>query len=181
MDTTITLDMPGRRASAFEPPSRARFTVRDTIHRAAEAGDEVSVKRLLREDPSLVHARDRYGMTALHWAATADVARRLVINGAKTNVRADYGSSPLHKAAARGLREVVAFLVASGADRNAKDQVSRTPLHLAAAAGHYEVVEWLLGKAAYPGYKDQCGNTPLDTAARHGHTQIVDLLQRYHT
>ena len=49
--------------------------------------------------------------------------------------------TPLHNAAEKGDKELVARLLAKGAAVNAKTDNGLTPLHKAVAAGHTEVVE----------------------------------------
>ena len=76
-----------------------------------------SLRELLANDPSLVHAvkDDRYGGTGLHLAAH------------------------------RGHTEAVRLLLERGADPNARDIGDNAyPLHFAAGAGHLEIVRALL-------------------------------------
>ncbi len=69
---------------------------------AAQAGDADKVKRLLRDKPELVDARDEYGLTLLQWAALGrhkDAAELLLDKGADVNARGNNGSTALHSVA----------------------------------------------------------------------------------
>ena len=48
------------------------------------------------------------------------------------NAKNDYGSTPLHRPAFSGHKEIVELLIANGADLNAKDVNGHTPLDEAA-------------------------------------------------
>ena len=58
-----------------------------TIHAASHLGDADTVRRLLAEDRSRVHALGEDGETPLHVAATVEVARLLVNAGADLDAR----------------------------------------------------------------------------------------------
>ena len=52
--------------------------------------------------------------------------------GANLNAASKYGETPLHRAAQKGHREVVAALVKAGADLNLVDEDNLTPMYRAA-------------------------------------------------
>jgi ankyrin repeat protein len=57
----------------------------DEIHDAANIGDLIKVKALLKDNPGLVTGKDDGGLTPLHWAAMEcrkDVAELLLVNRA---------------------------------------------------------------------------------------------------
>ena len=101
------------------------------IHNAAKGGDLATVKEMLKDNPDLVSSRDTNGYPPLHWAAFKD------------------------------RKDVVALLLANKADINAKDDVGLTALHLAAIAEHKDMVELLLANKADVNAKDNSGMTPL--------------------
>ena len=82
----------------------------------------------------------------------------------------------LHKAAAKGHKEIVQLLLSKGASLEAKDVFERTPLHYAALNGRFSTVELLLSKRASLEAKSIYGQTPLHCAAWRGDTSTVELL-----
>src|SRR5277367_3431489 len=71
------------------------------------------------------------------------------------------GSTPLHLAASKGLKDLVELLLANEADANAEDGSGDTPLHLAVMAGHRDVAELLLANKARVNVTNDRGKTPL--------------------
>ena len=55
----------------------------------------------------------------------------LISNGANTNVKDEYGNTPLHYASLYGKSKVVKYLINKGADINKKNNKGNTPLHYA--------------------------------------------------
>ena len=116
------------------------------IHDAASQGDLEKVKSLLKTNPELVYNKD------------------------------DNGWTPLHDAAAKGHKDVVALLLANGAEVNAK-KWDRTPLHEAVVNGHKDVAELLLANGAEVNARGHRGFTPLEWSIRtKGEKTMVDLL-----
>jgi ankyrin repeat protein len=115
----------------------------------------------------------------------------LVAHGADVNKTDEAGVTPLHLAAAVGLREVVELLLAKGADANAKTsqdlwrgyfgmtssvRAGATPLHAAAASGDPNTVKVLLAHGAQLDARDESGDTPLHHAATSGNAGVVEFL-----
>lgn len=104
------------------------------IIRAAKRGEADVVRALLRETPSLVHARDTDGSTPLHcaaWKGHVSVASVLLEHGADVNAanqNGHWGTTPLHAAAHGNQREVAKVLLAHGADVAVVNRHGRTPL-----------------------------------------------------
>ena len=104
------------------------------ILKAAKAGDTDAVRALLKEDASLVDARDTDGSTPLHcaaWKGHAAIAELLLNCGAAVSVKNandHWGDTPLHAAAHGNQRAVAELLLARGADPTAKNPSGRTPL-----------------------------------------------------
>jgi len=116
---------------------------------AAMASDADTVRRLLDSDPTLACAYTDDGWTAVHLAATPEIARMLLEAGADIRARnrhrfAGPGNSPLHGATYLNRPDVVRFLLARGADPNAGDNAGLTALHLAAGNGWVECARELL-------------------------------------
>jgi uncharacterized protein len=171
---------------------------------AAVAGDAETVLRLLVEDPQLASAYTDEGWTALHLAATPEIASMLLDAGADINARnrhkfAGPGNSPLSAAVYQDRRDVVRLLIDRGADVNQGDNAGFTPLHLAGALGRVEAASILLESGADPnartnmtGGKVWANKTPLDLLAVEDRTgeggskipaevdaEIATLLRRY--
>jgi len=119
------------------------------IHRACERGDLGKAKKLIRAAPELVHAKTKEQMT------------------------------PLHLAAGKGHRELVALLIAEGAEVNQWDASGATPLTQAIVGGHLPTAEVLLKKGAKVDIKNRRGVTLLYEASLRGKDDVVSLLLKY--
>ena len=85
-----------------------------TYSEAVKAGDLTRVRQIVRGNPQAIRTRDpQFGGTPLHWAAL------------------------------RGYREIVAFLVAEGADVKVTNNAGETPLQVAQRMGKKDIVEFL--------------------------------------
>lgn len=116
------------------------------IQIAAVTGDDIGIKRLLDRNPDLVK--------------TSTVL----------------GTTPLHFAASKGHKEIVALLLGRRAVIDARDLNGSTPLHTAAGDGFTEVVELLLKGGADLNAKDNQGRTPLHNSAQRRKPDVAELL-----
>jgi ankyrin repeat protein len=117
---------------------------------AAASGGHKEFVELLIANGANVAAKNEYGSTPLHNAATKEIAQLLITNGADINAKINDGSSPLIAAAMKGHKEVAELLIAKGADVNARS-------------------ESVLGE----------GKTALDWAVEQSHTEIAYLLRKH--
>ena len=67
-----------------------------------------------------VNAKNEWGGTPLHFAATKEMVELLIAKGADVNAKNKYGSTPLHRAVSGGHKEIAEILIAKGAEVNAK-------------------------------------------------------------
>jgi ankyrin repeat protein len=107
--------------------------------------------------------------------ANLSICKELLACGAKVN--APGGSdSPLHMAAATGVRDIVVLLLTWNAFVNALDAKKRTPLHLAAEFGHADVVWSLLSNSASLVARDHKLRTAFFLACACGHPKTAEIL-----
>lgn len=185
-------------------------TIRDDsgsgqIFVVVQSRDMEKIKEMLKDNPGLVFAKDRGGMTPLHLAAFSgqkgmaelllahqkdfdilDAAAGGSLEKIKSLLKDNpdlvlakdtHGFMPLHWAALSGHGDLVEFLLANKANVNAKDNVGRSALHFAAQNGWADVVELLLTNKADVNAKDSTsGVAPLHLAAFFGYTNVVKSL-----
>lgn len=99
-----------------------------------------------------VHAKDKDGLTPLHWAANRghiEDIKALVEAGAEVQAKDRDGVTPLHSAAKRGHAEAIMALVEAGAEVHAKDKDGNRPIDLAAKNGHNEAMNFLIELAIH--------------------------------
>ena len=162
-----------------EPPTAKAPDI--SIHDAVDKGNAEAIKQHLAAGTD-VNAKNEWGGTPLHFAATKEMVELLIAKGADVNAKNKYGSTPLHRAASGGHKEIAGILIAKGADVNAKENHGRTPLHGAAFHGHKEVVELLITQGADVNAKNEDVETPLDRAIRNNlniSTETADLLRKH--
>ncbi|MGV8122378.1 MAG: ankyrin repeat domain-containing protein [Candidatus Xenobiia bacterium LiM19] len=149
------------------------------IFEAVKADDVNATADFIRKNPSLVNAKDRNGVTPLHWAIREGgrkAVQFLLSEGADVNVQDSFGRTPLGDASLRGQIDTAGFLIAGGADVNATNHRGETPLHEAALKGYREIAELLISTGADLNIGDIRGETPLHNAIAFGHVDVVELL-----
>ena len=152
------------------------------VFEAAALGDATRLHQRLTEDPARATAFASDGFTAVHLSAffgKAEAARILLDAGAQVDVYSqnDFGTQPLHSAAAGRHHEVCRLLIAAGADVNAPQHGGWRPLHQAAQHGDSELVELFLSAGADPRAPRDNGETPADIAEAAGHHDVAVRLR----
>lgn len=96
-------------------------------------------------------AKDRWGRTALHYAAMESNAAMILLlvgKGADVHARDHIRQTPLHLASINFDGEMVPILLEHGAEINTRDKSGDTPLHLACRSGHENAATFLLTQGA---------------------------------
>jgi ankyrin repeat protein len=106
----------------------------------------------------------------------ADLARKLLEQGASLEARDRLGASPLAHAAAAGQAELVTLFLDRGAAIDAKDIDGSTALFQAADQGRLEIVRLLIARGASPALPGRKGITPISAAAYMGSEPTVAFL-----
>lgn len=104
--------------------------------------------------------------------------RRLIKEGANSEVRNSEGFTPLLVASWQGHVKVVKLLLALGADKEVRTGRGCTPLHIACSRGHEGVVKVLVEADVEKEARSDEGFTPLLVASQAGHQGVVKLLRR---
>jgi len=109
-----------------------------SIFDAATSGVLRDVEQFVKENAKLVHARDHFDNTPLHWAATTNsnvaVVEFLLSVDADINAKNREGNTPLHCAAQDNRSadlKVLKYLIDRGADVKAKNNAGKTPENIA--------------------------------------------------
>jgi ankyrin repeat protein len=121
------------------------------LHYAAGSGF-LELSEFLLERGAKVNAQSYDHEAPLHWAALRrhdEVVQLLIDRGADTDIKEDYGRTPLLLVAREtGKVRTATILLDGGADVNARDRFEATPLELAAWRGHAPLVDLLLDRGA---------------------------------
>nr|GMD00514.1 serine/threonine-protein phosphatase 6 regulatory ankyrin repeat subunit B-like [Ipomoea batatas] len=102
----------------------------------------------------------------------------LLEKGAITTFCDQYGLTPLHVAAIKGIKDAVMILVDFGADIERQDAGGHTPLHLAVEGGCAHTVEVLINRGADVNATNIKGLTPLSIARLLNYEDISQLLNQ---
>ena len=103
-----------------EPESRSQEEL-DRFYRIRNAAyeDREKAARLIKEDPTILDARNGIGETALHFLAVEnemDSVAWLYDQGAEIDTRNDFEATPLIEAAGSGHLDLCRWLLDRGAD-----------------------------------------------------------------
>lgn len=169
----VTLGVVLSLAPVAAPEARAE----SDIFKAATLGKLHEVRALLDANPKLARARNKRGMTALHYAAKRNrtsIAKLLIEKGARVGARNKAGrETPLHLAAGSGSMGVVEVLLANKADPNAVNDKGSPALHTALRNRHADIAHKLLEAGADLDLHGDFGST-LHYAAAGGVKEFVE-------
>ncbi|CAG2178223.1 unnamed protein product [Oppiella nova] len=135
---------------------------------------------LTHKDLIDVNSRDKYGRTALHFAAKYGRHNRiadLIRCGADCSIADKCLATPLHYASLSGSAPVIdALITIAKADVNLIDTNGMSPLHYSSFAGFSSASKRLLDANANKQICDTCGRTAHFLAAYSGSTECLQLL-----
>jgi ankyrin repeat protein len=152
----------------------------EELLKAAADGDAAKVKELLEKGAD-ANARDKDGLTPLHYAAKhghADVVKLLIEKGVNVNIRSEareresFHELSYHKETSRPLLVVWA----GECDALFFTEGGLTPLHLAAVEDSVAVAALLVRWGADIDARAESGATPLHWAAVSGSNRVAELL-----
>lgn len=131
-------------------------------------------------------------LALLSGACAAAPIHDAVMNGAVAHVRAMLaaspdlvysktkdGDTPLHFAALKGYKVLVALLLEDRSDVDARDKDGDTPLYLASTRGNVAAADLLIQYGADVNAQAHDGTTPLQEAIAGGHRDMADFLRRH--
>ncbi|CAN0084587.1 unnamed protein product, partial [Ectocarpus sp. 6 AP-2014] len=146
-------------------------------------GHEDAARRLVAAGADVDFEDPVHGNAVLHEAILGghiQLVNDLLLVGPDLDSRDEYGYTPLHLAAIRGLDRVVStLLLQSEVYTDAFDDDGVTPLMEACWFGHLSGVNTLLTAGADVTIRDNCGYSALDSASRFGHIDVIRALLRY--
>jgi hypothetical protein len=147
---------------------------------AAMAGDEGSIRELLKKREVNVNERADFGWTALLGAAAQgypQVVALLLKAGADPDIGNVEGVTPLMYGVRYGNLPICELLLEYGATVNTRDVYGETALMLASRDGYFEVVRLLLSNGANSAIRSKEGKTALDFAQDNKQGEIARILR----
>ncbi|CAH8577751.1 unnamed protein product [Heterobilharzia americana] len=159
---------------------------------AVSAGRENVASYLISQEHADVNAINSTGQCCLHYCASKnrlELARQLLLAGAKPNVHDWGGITPLHRAIATDNLDVAKILLDHTAIEkslddnnpgkmfsvlvNLTDKQKQTPLHYACEEGSMQAVNLLMNYGASITDQNKDGKTPLDVSPDHLRMNIL--------
>lgn len=142
-------------------------------------GQNSAADELLRRGAD-INNKDKFGRTALHYAAfygSAETAATLLrIPLCNVDMRDKHGSTPLILAAEGGHVDAIQSLLGCGAGINLTNKLGASALHEAAYNGHADAIGTLINSGSNLVIRDHDGNTAMHYAAEQGHSDCVNAL-----
>lgn len=147
------------------------------LHRAANEGDVIKIKKLIAEGANVNGLL--LSVTPLHMVSAmgdhVDAAKLLISEGANVNAQDMNGFTPLLATVTANAEGVVEVLIKSGADVNLGTRKGSTPLIEAAWHGNTRIGQMLIEAGANLNASVN-GKTPLEIAKSYGHQEFFQML-----
>lgn len=109
------------------------YTKQDILFNSMNAQDYVYCKYLIKQTPSLIHAKDRLGNSILYVAVMKGnlaMVKFLVRNGAEMNCRSESNNTELHGAFKMGKLQIIHYLIKHGSDLYLVNNMLKTPVEM---------------------------------------------------
>jgi hypothetical protein len=109
------------------------YTKQDILFNSMNAQDYVYCKYLIKQTPSLIHAKDKLGNSLLYVAVMKGnlaMVKFLVRSGAEMNCRSEGNNTELHAAFKMGRLQVIHYLIKHGSDLYLVNNMLRTPVEM---------------------------------------------------
>lgn len=161
-------------------PSEARSLKTGFID-AVTAGDTLTAEQLLMQRPSLIKTKYQ-GSPLIFYTAVltnSNTALMLIKFGAKVNVRAKNGLTPLLWAIINKNETLVRLLLSNGADALAVDKDGINALSYAVKSGDKKIVSLMMRYRIDPFTPDRLGKTPFIYAVELGKPDILKMIDEY--
>jgi uncharacterized membrane protein YhaH (DUF805 family) len=137
-----------------KPPTKPPVITKPPIDfkQAIQQSNFATIKQWLKTDTNLLHTKDQYGETPLHWAvknkSNIEIVKYLIGQGTDINAKDNNNVTPLHRATRLNV-EIVKYLIEQGANINATTISGNTPLHWAAwNNSNSEIIRYLISREA---------------------------------
>ncbi|CAG5119248.1 unnamed protein product, partial [Candidula unifasciata] len=150
-----------------------------SISGCAQNGNVKEVVRILKSDPTRLHARNVQGQMPLHVAVSKghrDVVEAIINQKADLNAVDSQGNTALHLAVMAESPDMVRLLLKKGASFTIKNQAQMMPVHLAAELPTTEIMKILLEHGADPNARGEGGVTALHLAAGQDNGDMMRLI-----
>ena len=155
------------------------------IHFAVKRGYKSLIEDLVEANPNVIHKRDEFGNSPLHWAVKynfLEIIQMLLELGADLNAKNIEGQSPLFFAYWRGEVEVIELLLERGADPGIMDNNGFFPREFIFWPMDIQDIHDVLGdgsrqeKPKILNITDKFGNSPLHSVAKYSSVEVIRRL-----
>lgn len=156
---------------------------------AIESNNINNIKELIKAGADINAQNERFGLTALSYAiinkpnANIDIVKLLLASGANTNIKGNFGTTPLLFAVSNCDKEIVELLLAYNANINHTDDKQMSVFH---GVQNHEACQILINQVINDfdqatlidmiNAQDIWERTPLHKAAQGGYKEIAELL-----